>query len=133
MGISVYPLTKNPVQLEKLAGVPEGTIQTLRAVEKQYPILVEVNPGLEADLDEFYEAHSFLDLAQKKMSDFELFGFGKISFGELETILRTEHEADVFVGFSDKSEIIAQILEALQRRGHSVPDADLLVEGVCWS
>ncbi len=124
MGINVYPVTKNPAQLEKLAQVPEGTINSLREFEKQNPTLIDP----EASSDDRYIAYSLLDEDQQQMRTLELHGLGKIPFGDLATIIGTDHET----GFSDDLETIAQILEALKRRGYSVPDADLLAEGVSW-
>ena len=128
MGINVYPITKNPAQLERLAGVPGGTINALREFEKRNPAIV--NP--EADSDDRYEAYCLLNKYQKQMRTLELHGLGKIDFGDLATILDTDHEPDVFSGSTDEPETIAQILEALRGRGYSVPDVDLLAEGVCW-
>ena len=129
MGINVYPLTKNPEQLEKLAQVPKGTITSLREFEKRNPAIK--NP--EASSDERYKAYCLLDEYQQQMRTLELHGLGKIPFGDLATIIGTDYEPDVFSGFSEDPEIIAQILEVLRGRGYSVPDADLLAEGVCWS
>ena len=128
MGINVYQKTQNPAQLEKLAGVPEGTINSLREFEKRNPALIDP----EANSDDRYKAYCLLDEHQQQMRTLELHGLGKIPFGDLATILGTDHEADVFSGFSDDLETIAQILEVLRGRGYSVPDADLLVEGVSW-
>ena len=133
MGINVYPMTKNPAKLERLAavpgGVPGGTINSLREFEKRNPALIDP----EANSDDSYDAYCLLNKYQKQIRNLELHGFGKIPFGDLARILDTDHEPDVFAGFSDEPEIIAQILEVLRRRGYSVPDAELLAEGVCWS
>ena len=128
MGINVYPVTKNPAQLEKLAQVPEGTITSLREFEKRNPALIDP----EANSDDRYKAYCLLDEHQQQMRTLELHGFAKIPFGDLATILGTDHEPDVFSGFSDDLETIAKILGVLRGRGYSVPDADLLAEGVCW-
>ena len=129
MGINVYPTTKNPAQLEKLAQVPEGTITSLREFEKRNPALIDP----EANSDDRYDAYRLLNEHQQQIRTLELHGLGKIPFGDLATILGTDHEADVFSGFSDDLETIAQILGVLERRGYSVPDADMLGEGVSWS
>ncbi len=129
MGINVYPMTKNPTQLERLADVPGGTINSLRQFEKRNPALIDP----EANSDESYEAYCLLNKYQKQIRTLEIHGLGKIPFGDLATILDTDHEPDVFSGFSDDPETIAKILEALERQGYSVPDADQLTEGVCWS
>ncbi len=128
MGINVHPVTKNPAQLERLANVPGGTINALREFEKRNPAIV--NP--EADFDDRYKAYCLLNKYQKQIRTLELHGFGKIDFGDLATILGTDNEPDVFSGFTDDLEIIAQILGVLRGRGYSVPDPDLLAEGVCW-
>ncbi len=128
MGINVYPTTKNPAQLEKLVGVPEGTITSLREFEKSNPALIDP----EANSDDRYKAYCLLDEHQQQMRTLEIHGLGKIPFGDLATIIGTDHEPDVFSGFSDEPETIAQILGVLRRRGYSVPDADLLAEGVSW-
>ncbi|MDJ0648256.1 MAG: hypothetical protein QNJ60_06060 [Xenococcaceae cyanobacterium MO_188.B19] len=129
MGINVYPVTKNPDQLEKLAQVPAETINSLREFEKSKPALIDP----EANSDDRYEAYCLLNKYQKQIRTLELHGLGKIPFGDLATIIGTEHEPDVFSGLSDEPETIAQILGVLRQRGYSVPDADLLTEGVCWS
>ncbi len=128
MGINVYPVTKNPAQLEKLVGVPEGTINSLREFEKRNPALIDP----EANSDDRYKAYCLLDEYQEQMRTLEIHGLGKIPFGDLATIIGTDNEPDVFSGFTDEPETIAQILGVLRRRGYSVPDADLLAEGVCW-
>ena len=129
MGINVYPITKNPAQLERLAQVPGGTFQALREFEKRNPAIK--NP--EASSDERYKAYCLLNEYQEQIRTLELHGFGKIPFGDLANILGTDNEPDVFSGSTDEPETIAQILEALERQGYSVPDADLLAEGICWS
>ena len=128
MGINVYPVTKNSAQLEKLAQVPEGTIISLREFEKRNPALIDP----EANSDDRYKAYCLLDEHQQQMRTLELHGFAKIPFGDLATILDTDNEPEVFSGFTDDPQIIAQILEALEQRGYSVPDADLLADGICW-
>ena len=128
MGINVYPVTKNPAQLEKLAQVPAETINSLREFEKSNPALIDP----EANSDDRYKAYCLLDEHQQQIRTLELHGLGKIDFGDLATIIGTDHEPEVFSGFSDDLEIIAKILGVLERRGYSVPDADLLAEGVCW-
>ena len=128
MGINVYPKSQNSAQLEKLAGVPEGTINSLREFEKSNPALIDP----EASSDDRYKAYSLLDEYQEQMRTLELHGLGKIRFGDLATILGSDNELDVFSGFSDDLEIIAQILGVLRQRGYSVPDAELLAEGICW-
>ena len=63
MGINVYPVTKNPAQLEKLVGVPEGTINSLREFEKRNPALIDP----EANSDDRYKAYCLLDEYQEQM------------------------------------------------------------------
>ena len=129
MGINVYPVTKKPAQLERLVNVPGGTINALRDFEKRNPALIDP----EANSDDRYKAYSLLDEHQQQMRTLEIHGLGKIPFGDLATILGTEHEPEVFSGLSDDPQTIAQILGVLEQQGYFVPDDDLLGEGICWS
>ncbi len=128
MGINVHPATQSPAQLEKLAQVPEGTINSLREFEKSNPALIDP----EADSDDRYDAYRLLNEYQQQIRTLEIHGLGKIPFGDLATIIGSDHEPEVFSGFTDDLETIAKILGVLRRRGYSVPDADLLAEGICW-
>ena len=128
MGINVHPATQSPAQLEKLAQVPEGTINSLREFEKSNPALIDP----EADSDDRYDAYRLLNEYQQQVRTLEIHGLGKIPFGDLATIIGSDHEPEVFSGFTDDLETIAKILGVLRRRGYSVPDADLLAEGICW-
>jgi hypothetical protein len=70
MGTRLYPITTNPRKLEKLAGVPAGTWEVYRELEKQFP-----------EQDEFYAA---LDEPKNesvaRLFHFDLFGWGKFLF-----------------------------------------------------
>ncbi len=74
MGIYVYPLTKDPVVIEQLAGVPQGTSARLRALEAQFPHRLTDFAQEQALFDAVY-----LDDDLESLWSFELSGWGRIS------------------------------------------------------
>lgn len=68
MGTRLYPITKNPRKIEKLAGVPAGTWEAYRELEKRFP-----------NEDEFYAAlYEPRNENVLRLQSFDLNGWGKI-------------------------------------------------------
>ena len=74
MGIYVHPLTKDPVVLEQLAGVPQGTSARLRTIESQHPYHLTDEAQGQAMFDAIVA-----DDDLESLWHFELFGWGRIS------------------------------------------------------
>jgi hypothetical protein len=74
MGIYVHPLTKDPVVLEQLAGVPQGTSARLRTIELQHPYHLTDDGEGQALFDAVVA-----DDDLESLWHFELSGWGRVS------------------------------------------------------
>jgi hypothetical protein len=116
MATRLYPITEDPAKLEKMAGVPAGTSEVLKAIESRFV----AKPGetsaqaFTREEQEFYAINAEPNAAQ--LHCFLLFGWG-----------RMRKYIDP-IGNTTDPKLMAEIGRA---QGINVP-ADLC-EGFCWS
>ena len=78
MGIRLYPLTPNPLKLERLAAVPQGTAGALAAYQKLEPSHDVIGPDGRKLICAWYDGL----LAQpdlNRLHDFYLHGWGRLT------------------------------------------------------
>lgn len=123
MGIRLYPNTQKSESLEKLAGVPEGTMTRLEALRSQFRA---DDPTLgfferEAEYERFYNAKAD-EPDLDNLDSFILFGWGRVR--------SPEHQDENGFGRIDISDIDA--IRALFARNGIDPALAELTEGVHW-
>lgn len=102
MGTRLYPLTNDTTLIERIAGVPEGTTQKLRAFEQLR--------------DTIHEDVWYKQLAESpaidRLHDFELFGWGKLNSEQWE-IAKEICGEEYYSGTTKDSEQVTRMLNAL--------------------
>ena len=119
---TVFPLTHKPAHLELLAGLPLGTIARLRQFETEH------------QLDHNYSLLLLTDKNLKFMRHFEIYGFGKIHWSELASILQispsiVDYQLELDAGSTHDSNLMFWLLH------HFGKDTRLnqqLCEGLGW-
>jgi len=131
MGVRLYPNTKDAAKLEKLAGVPRGTMAQLEILREAEQLYRAAHP--EADEDEvgysFYCIAKGSDVAQ--LDSFLSQGWGKFQSADLLS------EEDVYFGSAPVGKLACQLL---LRSSGAMPHWDQLdaldiiveAEGVHW-
>ena len=84
MGIRLYPVTENPVVLEKLAGVPAGTHALLEAMREKYKLLrIALSPSQRYELEEQEYQELDENAALGTLDHFLTFGWGRVNMNVL--------------------------------------------------
>ena len=125
MGTRLYPLTKNESIIERLAGVPEGTTQKLRAFEK---LRESINS------DEWHDKLSDSP-AMDRLYDFELFGWGKLNSEQWDLAKAICGDEEYYSGSTKDPEQVRLMLNALHdqwKETLGLINIDEL-DGVYWS
>ncbi len=123
MATRLYPLTKNPASLETLAGVPAGTMEKLNAIRAKH---TNADGALNYDgfYDDVYTLGITPDVHLGRLDSFLNYGWGRVSFGFLESM--------GFDPVSDQCTDIGIAKSILIYHGESHVDP-YLTEGLCWS
>ncbi len=121
MATRLYPNTKNPAILEKLAGVPAGTAARLEAIQKRQEEEMAGKDFFERNEIGFRHFQEMHETPEGDLSTFLTFGWGRVDMGACPD----------YSGSNDDEVGVAQIL-----RRHPVQlPADVTVaelEGVHW-
>ena len=109
MATRLYPLTKNEASLEKMANVPEGTMNRLN-------VLLDSRASYDVS-DAFYEAIA-ADADAQQLYHFILFGWGRVRYPITD-----------YAGTTTDPKLVKAMLDAQVE----ATDTNLaLCEGVCW-
>lgn len=125
MGTRLYPITTNTDILERIAGVPQGTSAKLEA-------LVEQRAEMSSEA-----WHNMLDqhVDAERLYDFQLFGFGKLSFRQWQALLEKFGDDAYNGGSTCDDALVTTLLNELDVRWKQrlglINISDL--EGVCWN
>ena len=132
MGVRLYPNTKDAAKLEKLAGVPEGTMAQLEILRESERLYCAAHP--EVDKDEV--GYNFFCISKGSdvgtLDDFLLQGWGKFQSTGL-----LEEEEDSCVGSAPVGKLACQLLlnsTGCMPHWDQLDALDILVlsEGVHW-
>lgn len=125
MSVRLYPKTKDPVKLEKLAGVPIGTYAKLEALEAMEPNWNK--PKSLADEEAWFDLLDESEYMQA-LHMLKTFGFGRVR-ADLEGF-----GLDPICGSTDEAEMVKTLLiEQDLNLTSDILTIAYLCEGVCWS
>jgi len=104
MGVRLYPQTKDAATLERLAGVPEGTMRLLNLHEEMVKVYMAAQSDDGEDVG--YDIYCLIkDTPVQKLEEFLLFGWGKFDYSLLPAEMREEPCGDL-----PANELAARIL-----------------------